>query len=76
MWMMVTIYYTLRTDDIISHKKCYRHTEMIESDPVNSIELFDDVLLSGREPKINKTIFFIVSSCFADNLVQLKARQV
>lgn len=57
-------------------KQCYRRKETTESDRGNPIELFDDVLLSHRKPRINQTIFFIVTRCSTDNLVHLNTRQV
>lgn len=55
-------------------KKCYRYAEDDKSNA--AIKLFDDVLLSNRHPRIDKTMFFIVTTCFADQLAQLNPRQV
>lgn len=75
-WMMVSDYSTPESDETVALERCYRHTEMIEPDSMYSIELFEDVLLSDRLPKIDKTIFFFQTECSADHLVQLDARQV
>lgn len=63
-------------DSVSILKKCYMHKEMIVLDPGNPIELFEDVLISDRNPRIDKTIFFVETRCSADNLVQLTSRQV
>lgn len=77
-WMMLSVssYSTSEPGDTVTFKSCYRHTEMIEPDSFFSIELFEDVLVSDRLPKINKTIFFFVAECSANRLVRLDARQV
>lgn len=49
-------------------KKCFEQPEMFE--------LFDDVLLSERQPQIDNTIFFLQTRCFVNHLIQLHPRWV
>lgn len=55
---------------------CYQHVEMVQLDSVDSIELFDDILIADRQPQTDKTIFFLETRCSTNHLPQLNARQV
>lgn len=39
-----------------------------------NVELLEDIQLSKRQPKLDTTIFFVITTCLADNLVEIRKR--
>lgn len=49
--------------------ECY-HKYNLEAEPY----LLEDVLLSKRQPRKDKSIFFVISTCLADNILKIGKR--
>lgn len=60
--------------NFIASKACYQHLEIDGSEVNGSITFLEDILLSERQPRLEKSIFFHETSCSADHLVRLNAR--
>lgn len=41
---------------------------------LTNVELLDDIILSKRQPTPDKSIFFVISSCFKDNRIEIRKR--
>lgn len=39
-----------------------------------SVELLEDIQLSSRQPKLDTSIFFVITTCLANNLVEIRRR--
>lgn len=39
-----------------------------------NVELLEDIQLSKRQPTLNTTIFFVITTCLSDNLVEIRKR--
>lgn len=53
-----------------NYDECYYH-KTIDND---TFEYLEDILESVRQPKIDKTIFFIVNTCKPNRILHLLAR--
>lgn len=38
------------------------------------VELLEDIQLSSRQPKLDTSIFFVITTCLANNLVEIRRR--
>lgn len=50
---------------------CYHKTQ---SKPGTSIRFLKDLLTATKQPTLDKTIFFVISTCFKDDLIEIRKR--